>query len=123
MTRNRLDDKKRKKEVVAQGYCSVRCSSEPLDTCLEPVQFAGESIDKIVTTGVGGYWDFSKSYSFNKNSPVYPANLTICEVVRADWYQTYPEGDPCYHVTLDPAGIAYADNLIFGNWGIGIPRW
>jgi hypothetical protein len=85
--------------------------------------FAGENIDKTVLTGPGGYWDFSKSYTFNKNSNVYPAELTICEVVRDGWYQTYPTGDPCYHVTLDPAGIAFADNLIFGNWGINIPRW
>lgn len=111
------------KDFLPQGPSSTDHGIIDWEIHITGTGFAGEDIDKIVMTGQGGYWDFSKSYSFNKNSAVSPAVLTICEVVRSGWYQTYPTGDPCYHVTLDPSGIAFADNLIFGNWGINIPRW
>jgi hypothetical protein len=85
--------------------------------------FAGESIDAYATSGDGGYWDFGKSYSFNKSSSVYLAHLTVCIVMQSGWYQTYPAGDACYNVTLDPSGVAFADNLDFGVWPIGLTRW
>jgi hypothetical protein len=84
--------------------------------------FAGESIDAFATTGTDGAWDFSKSYNFNQNSSVFTAHLTVCEVMQPGWYQTYPAGDACYTVDLDPAGVAFADNLDFGNWLVGIDR-
>ncbi len=85
--------------------------------------FAGESLDVTVTTGLGGHWDFSQSYTFNRNDAVQPAELTVCEVAGPyPWYQTYPPDNACYEVTIQPACVAFADNLDFGNWFITIPR-
>lgn len=85
--------------------------------------FAGENIDTIVTTGDLGYWTFDKTYSFNKNSTVSPAHLTVCEVMQNLWFQTYPSAGYCYDVNLNPSGLAFAGDLIFGNWVTVIPRY
>jgi len=84
--------------------------------------FAGEAIDEIVRTGTSGYWDFGMSYSFNKNDTVVPAQLQVCEIPQDGWYQTYPEDDACYKVTLLPAVMTLIDDLDFGNWGTNIKR-
>jgi hypothetical protein len=84
---------------------------------------AGESIDTTATTGLDGYWDFTKSYNFNKNSAVSSANLTVCVVMQAGGYQTYPLNNGCYTVTLNAAGVAFADNLDFGVWPTGLTRY
>ncbi|MFN2195863.1 MAG: hypothetical protein ACK2UW_07040 [Anaerolineales bacterium] len=84
--------------------------------------FTGENIDTFVQPGDMGYWSFSVNYSIHTNDPVQSAMLTVCEVQIPGWFQTYPEDDACYDVTLDPAAMAFAGGLDFGNWGVGITR-
>ena len=68
------------------------------------------------------FWVFQKSYSFNGNDDAQPTSLTVCLVPHASWYQTWPEYDACYDVTINPAAMGFAGDLDFGALGIGIPR-
>lgn len=85
--------------------------------------FAGEEIDEIVSTDLGGYWTFGRSYTFGHSDPVQNAMLTVCEIPVWDWYQTYPVDDGCYYVELVPAAMAFQGDLDFGNWYIFVNRW
>jgi hypothetical protein len=79
--------------------------------------FAGEDIDVTVPTGTGGYWEYGKSYTFNKSDPVYAAKLLVCEIQQADWFQSYPTtNDGCYPLEFGPSVIFYRDDLDFGNY-------
>ena len=69
-----------------------------------------------------GYWSFGVHYSIHNNDPVQSAMLTVCEVQIPGWFQTYPVDEACYDVTLNPATMAFAGGLDFGNWGVNIIR-
>ena len=77
--------------------------------------FAGEMIDVAVTPDSSSHWDYEVSYTFHKNDPVQAAELTICEI-QPPWPQTYPIGDGCWEITIEPAAMAFVGELDFGNW-------
>ncbi len=77
--------------------------------------FLGEPIDVIVKTNEDGFWEFQKDYTYNKFTPLVPAELKVCEVLQPGWTQSYP--DPvCYDLTIEPASLAEVNELDFGNW-------
>jgi hypothetical protein len=77
--------------------------------------FLGESIDVIVTTGAGGYWEYQKDYTYNKFTPLVDALLTVCELPQEGWTQSFP--DPaCYELIIPPAAMAEVPDLDFGNF-------
>jgi hypothetical protein len=77
--------------------------------------FLGEPIDETVTTGANGFWSFQKDYTYTKSTLLVSADLTICEVLKTGWTQSYP--DPvCYHQVIAPSSLAEVGDLDFGNW-------
>jgi hypothetical protein len=86
--------------------------------------FTGESIDATVVPGDRGYWSYGVNYSLNGNDTVQAAELTVCEIqLTTMWYQTYPEDNGCYEVTLEPSTMAFRGDLDFGNWAYGVERY
>ncbi len=80
--------------------------------------FAGEVIDETIFTEPDGSWQYAKSYTFRRSDPVYTAELTICEEIPPPppyWHQSFP-ASICYHRSLEPAALASAGDLDFGNW-------
>lgn len=77
--------------------------------------FEGEEINTTVPTGDGGYWSFGKSYTFTGNVQVQNAVLTVCEELKPDWFQSYPDPS-CYDLIIEPAALAFVPNLNFGNY-------
>lgn len=77
--------------------------------------FAGEAIDVTVTTGEGGFWDYSMSYTFNRNDSAQPALLTVCEVVEEGYCQLYPPDNACYELTIEASAMISVGGLDFGN--------
>jgi hypothetical protein len=70
------------------------------------------------TTGAGGYWEwFSPDYMFSGGSQPGPVHLTICEVLKPDWNQSYP-ASTCYTLDFTPVAGSFDsfENLDFGNW-------
>jgi hypothetical protein len=78
--------------------------------------FLGEVIDATAVTGVDGTWSFKKSYTYKTGTALVPAELTICEVLKDGWRQSYPSPDPCHKVTIQPSSYAAVYYLDFGNF-------
>jgi hypothetical protein len=77
--------------------------------------FLGEPIDVTAQTNGDGFWSYQKDYTYDKNTILVSAQLTICEVLKEGWMQSFP--DPkCYSETIEPASLAEVPNLDFGNW-------
>jgi hypothetical protein len=78
--------------------------------------FLGEAVDVTVTTGMGGYWEYQQEFTYNKNTSLVDALLTVCEQPQDSWYQSYPADDDCYDLTIAPASLAEVPDLDFGNF-------
>lgn len=78
--------------------------------------FLGEAINATVTTDGTGAWNYGVKYNnIPASTTVYPAHLTICEVLKDGWTQSYPT-PTCYTKDIAPAAAAVVVNLDFGNW-------
>lgn len=109
------------KDFLPDGPGGIDPVVEHWDIHVTGTGFSGEDIDEIITTDTG-YWYFGKSYTMGKRDPIQAAILTVCEIQIDGWFQTWPAGDACYEVTLDPSAMAFQGNLDFGNWAYIIPR-
>ena len=78
--------------------------------------FLGEPIDVTVKTGADGFWSWQKDYTYNKSTTLVAAKLTVCEVVKLGWTQSYPINPDCYPLEIQPAALAEVGDLDFGNW-------
>ena len=77
--------------------------------------FLNEPIHETVITDPDGFWSYQKDYTYTKTTVLYPAKLTICEVLQTDWVQSYPDSK-CYYKEIAPAELAKVEELDFGNW-------
>ena len=77
--------------------------------------FLGEPIDVTVQTGVGGFWEYQKDYTYKSSTVLVSANLTVCEYLKPGWTQSFPVPS-CYSLTIPPASMAEVPDLDFGNW-------